>query len=45
MNVKNVYIAFIDFRQAYNSVRRVKIPIKLIGLLQATADNMVAKSL
>jgi hypothetical protein len=39
----NVYLAFIDFRQACDSVRREKIPNKLIELVKATVDNMVAK--
>jgi hypothetical protein len=37
----NVYIAFIDFRQAYGSVRREKIPNKLIGLVKV--DTGVCK--
>jgi len=43
MSEINVYVAFIDFRQAYDSVRRDKNPIKLTGLGKATADIMVAK--
>lgn len=39
----NVYLAFIDFRQAYDSVRREKIPNKLIELVKLTVGNMVAK--
>jgi len=48
----SVYLAFTDFRQAYDSVRSEKmykvlqhfqIPNKLIRLVKATMDNMVAK--
>ena len=48
----SVHLAFIDFRQAYDSVRREKIyealqyfliPDTLIRLVKATMDNMVAK--
>jgi hypothetical protein len=42
-NIK-VYFAFIDFRQAYDSVRREEIPNKLIELVKATVDNMGAKA-
>ena len=48
----NVYLALTDFRQAYDSVRSEKmyevlqhfqIPNKLIRLVKATMDNMLAK--
>jgi hypothetical protein len=38
-----VCLAFIDFRQAYDRVRREKIPNKLIELVKVTVDIMVAK--
>jgi len=48
----SVYLAFTHFRQAYDSVRsgkmyevlqHIQIPNKLIRLVKATMDNMVAK--